>query len=159
MKMESTENYVELVKESWKDLKKAVADGKFDPWRAEGDVHCFLYHCLVERAGSAKVIHSELQLEEGKRGNVVDLAIANKVFVDIKNILRSGKRTEGSWRSRMRDAKIAIERLTLFMEKYSAIGILAIYAHSYITDDDKWYSDVKSLCDDKGIMMLDIRDC
>jgi hypothetical protein len=158
--MESIENYIELVKESWKDLKKAVADGKFKPWRAEGDPHCFLYHCLVERAGSAKDIHSELGLKEGGHRRVVDLAIANKVFVDVKNILRDGKRTGGKWRSRMRDAKEAIERLQLFMNKYSAKGILAIYAKSYEPQDDQdYYNDVDNLCKGKGIEMLDIRDC
>jgi hypothetical protein len=175
MKMESTENYLELVIESWEDLKKAKAEGKFDPWRAEQDVSCFLYHCLVERAGSAKDIHAELQLKEGKQSKKVDLTIANKVFVDVKNILRARElndiqlRADHWWRSRMIDAEKAIERLPHFMEKYAGRGILAIYTHSYIRDgnwykqyglphDDEWYDEVERLCNDKKIIMLDNRD-
>lgn len=145
-------NYVELSKDSWEELRKWVDNREFDP-ETEADIQCFLYRCFVESLGTAKDIHAEYEYEQGRRRRP-DLVIADKVFVEIKYILRSRKRTKGQWKTRRRDAEKAIERLRSLMRKYSATGILAIFAKSYKKEDELWYDAVEESCEKSGIIML-----
>lgn len=150
--MESKTNHIGLLEESWKELQKWAGGGRFDP-KTEADIQCLLYRCLVERLGTAKDILAEYEYEKGLRKRP-DLAIADNVFVEIKYILRSGKRTKGQWKTRRRDAEKAIERLRSLMRKYSATGVLAIFAKSYKKEDELCYDAVKESCEKSGIIML-----
>jgi len=155
MKMEPVVNYVKLLEESWEELQNWALDCRFGP-QSEGDIQCFLYHCLVEKLGTAKDIHSEYkyEYERGRRVRI-DLVIADKVFVEIKYILwRTGRRTEASWKNRKRDAEKAIGRLRLIRRDSATYRFLAIFAENYEKEDAPWYDDIKKLCDKSGIKML-----
>jgi len=143
---------LKLLEESWQELQKWTLDGRFDP-ETEADIQCFLYHCLVERFGKARGFHAEYKYEEG--GGRTDLVIGDKVFVEIKYILRSGARTDASWKNRKQDAEKAIESLRdCLAKKRSATGVLAIFAESYKKEDELWYDNVKENCQKSGIMMI-----
>ncbi len=146
--MESMTNYIRLLEDSLQELQKWATQGKFDP-KTEADIQCFLYHCLLEKLGSAKDIHAELEKSERKR---IDLSIDRTVLVEIKYILRSGLRTAAQWRNRFRDAEKAINRLRNCMKDH--IGVLVIFAENYRKEDEDWYDAVKELCERSGIIML-----
>jgi hypothetical protein len=148
--MEPTANYINLLKESWTELQNWAVDCRFDP-KTEADIQCFLYHCLIEKLATAKGIHAEYPHEEGD----TDLVIDDKVFVEIVYILRSGKRTKGSWGTRTRNVKEEIEKLEALKKRRSNItGVLAVFSKTYIKDDEPWYDDVREYCEKSGIKML-----
>ena len=141
-------DYVGLLQECLHELEKWTKDGKCNP-KTEADVQCFLYHCLLEKLGSAKDIHAELRIKRKR----IDLFIGDRALVEIKYILRSGNREEPDWRSRFEDAEKAIDRLRECMK--DRIGVLVIYAESYNREkDEEWYDAVKESCEKSGIIML-----
>ncbi len=148
--MEQIVNHVKLLEESWKELQEWAANCSFDP-ETEADIQCFLYHCLVKRLGTATSIHAESPHKEG----ISDLVIDNKVFVELNYILRSGERTEGSWKARTKNAKEEIEKLGELKKECSTItGVLAVFSKTYNEDDECWYDEIKKLCEKSGIIML-----
>lgn len=158
-------NSIKLLEESLKELEKWARAGKFDP-KTEDDIKCFLYRCLVEKQGTATGIHSEEEYDyDGRklrqRKLKPDLTIGegkNKIFVQIKYILRSIKRTEARWKSRKNDARKDIGKLQALLKKHlDTTGVLVVFAESYKKDDDDWYYDaVKESCEAEEplIMML-----
>jgi len=158
-------NSIELLKESLRELEKWARVGKFRP-KTEDDVKCFVYRCLVEKQGTALGIHSEEGFDfygrkPRQRKLKPDLTIGegkNKIFVQIKYILRSEKRTEARWKSRKNDAIKDVGKLRALLKKHlDTTGILVVFAESYRKDDDSWYYDiVKESCEaeEPRIMML-----
>lgn len=141
-------NYMELLTESWKDLKKWIRDGKFNP-KSEDDVKCLLYHFLVERQGSAKDIYTEFPYGDE---HWADLAVGDEIIVEIKPILfKTDLRDTKSWEARKKRVKGDIKKLRALRDRQ---GCLIVFARSYKEEDEFWYEDVEKLCKASGIRLL-----
>jgi hypothetical protein len=105
-------DYFEVVKEAGNDLKNSPKDKGFDP-RSENDVVWFLCHCILEKLGTAQPIRIEVPTAIG----VIDIVVARTVYIEVKYIIRTGRRTENAWNSRESNLEKDIAKLGTLVER------------------------------------------
>jgi len=144
-------DYIEVVKEAWSSLKSGPKDKGFDP-KSETDVQWFFCHCILEKLGTAQPIRTEVPTKIG----VIDIVVARTVFIEVKYIIKTGRRTPKAWQSRERNLMKDISKLGKLTEKNPNIkGVLAVFSGYYDEEkDESWYKDMEENCKKSGVIML-----
>lgn len=143
-------DHLEAVKEAWNTLKNGPEDKGFDPI-SETDVVWFFCHCILEKLGTAQPIRTEVPTAIG----VIDIVVARTVYIEVKYIIKTGRRTENAWNSRERNLKKDIAKLGTLVERVPNLKcVLAVYSGCYDEKDEPWYKEREDDCKKTGIIML-----
>jgi len=138
-----------LVKDTWEEMNRIfVPKNQYN----EKELQSFLFDKFVQKRGSSKGIVRELTYNR----NRIDIAIDNKVFMELEVHLKSGIRKAGRWRMRIeRHAKPSLKKLAkIKKERPDALCYYAVYADSHKDEDDCWWQKIKEMCDGEKIEFL-----